>query len=392
MRWSGSRNRMNDSPTNRGHQKLAIRFALKASPPNIFIGGPVPNPPGFPLQTCGNDGLLTTYATRLKVSEVAVQIFRLALLALTLLTATQIVHSAETPKEKIAFAYAAISPSMAGIWMAKEVGAFERNGLNAELVYISSGATAIQALVGGSVQAALGASNAVIAATLKGAPIIAVGSNTSRPGMQLWVQPEIQRAEQLQGKTLAITRFGSTSDFVTRLILRKLNLEGKTELRQFGGVVEADMGFRARQAEGRVSSQAPGPQAKMLVDAAELGIPFSMNLLAVSNDYLLKSPKSVEAIVRAYIEGIAALKTKKAQALKLLEKYMGQRGGSSELHHEFVSKYLDAIPRVDPAAVDTILEMVGSKAAPKAKLFDNSIIDRLAQEGFIEKLYKGAKP
>jgi NitT/TauT family transport system substrate-binding protein len=321
-----------------------------------------------------------------------VRIFRLAILALTLLTATRIVHSAESPKEKIAFAYAAISPSMSGIWMAKEIGAFERNGLNAELVHISSGATAIQALVGGSVQAALGASNAVIAATLKGAPIIAVGSNTSRPGMQLWVQPEIQRAEQLQGKTLAITRFGSTSDFVTRLILRKLNLEGKTELRQFGGVVEADMGFRARQAEGRVSSQAPGPQAKMLVDAAELGIPFSMNLLAVSNDYLLKSPKSVEAIVRAYIEGIAALKTRKAQALKLLEKYMGQRGGSSELHHEFVNKYLDMVPRVDPAAVDTILEMVGSKGAPKTKLFDNSIIDRLAQEGFIEKLYKGAKP
>jgi NitT/TauT family transport system substrate-binding protein len=321
-----------------------------------------------------------------------VRIFRLAILALTLLTPTRIVHSAESPKEKIAFAYAAISPSMAGIWMAKEIGAFERNGLTAELVYISSGATAIQALVGGSVQAALGASNAVIAATLKGAPIIAVSSNTSRPGMQLWVQPEIQRAEQLQGKTLAITRFGSTSDFVTRLILRKLNLEGKTELRQFGGVVEADMGFRARQAEGRVSSQAPGPQAKMLVDAAELGIPFSMNLLAVSNDYLLKSPKSVEAIVRAYIEGIAALKTRKVQALKLLEKYMGQRGGSSELHHEFVNKYLDTVPRVDPAAVDTILEMVGSKGAAKTKLYDNSIIDRLVQEGFIDKLYRGAKP
>lgn len=302
------------------------------------------------------------------------------------------IYAAETPKEKIAFAYAAISPSMSGVWMAKEIGAFERNGLNAELVYISSGATAIQALVGGSVQAALGASNAVVAATLKGAPIIAVGSNTSRPGMQLWVQPEIQRAEQLQGKTLAITRFGSTSDFVTRLILRKLNLEGKTELRQFGGVVEADIGFRARQAEGRVSSQAPGPQAKMLVDAAELGIPFSMNLLAVSNDYLLKSPKSVEAIVRAYIEGIAALKTRKAQALKVLERYMGQRGGSSEMHHEFVNKYLDRVPRVDPAAVDTILEMVGSKGVPKTKLYDNSIIDRLMQEGFIEKLYKGAKP
>jgi len=300
-------------------------------------------------------------------------------------------RAAETPREKIAFAYASVSPSMAGVWMAKEIGAFERHGLSAELVYISSGATAIQALVGGSVQAALGASNAVVAATLKGAPMIAVASNTSRPGMQLWVQPEIQRAEQLQGKILAITRFGSTSDFVTRLILRKLNLEGKTELRQFGGVVEADMGFRARQAEGRVSSQAPGPQAKMLVDAAELGIPFSMNLLAVSNEYLRRSPKSVEAIVAAYIEGIAALKTRKQQSLKMLERYMGARGGSGEGHYDFVMKYLDVTPRVDPAAIDTVLEMVGSKGSSKSSLYDNAIVDRLSREGFIDKLYKGAK-
>ena len=300
-------------------------------------------------------------------------------------------HGAETAKEKIAFAYAAISPSMAGVWMAKEIGAFDRRGLTVDLVHISSGAVAIQALVGGSVQAALGASNAVLAAIIKGAPIIAVGSNTSRPGMQLWVQPEIQRPEQLQGRTLAITRFGSTSEFVTRLILRKLNLEGKTELRQFGGVVEADVGFRARQAEGRVSSQSPAPQARMLVDAGELGIPFSMNLLAVSDEYYRKSPKSVEGIVAAYVEGIAALKTRKPQALKLLAKYMGQRGGTSEMHYEFVTKYLDSIPRVDPAAVDTVLEMVGSAGAAKAKLFDNSIVDRLVQEGFIDKLYKGGK-
>ncbi len=300
-------------------------------------------------------------------------------------------HSAEPAKEKITFAYAAISPSMAGVWMAKEIGAFDRSGLSVDLVYISSGAVAIQALVGGSVQAALGASNAVLTAIIKGAPIIAVGSNTSRPGMQLWVQPEIQRPEQLQGKTLAITRFGSTSEFVTRLILRKLNLEGKAELRQFGGVVEADLGFRARQAEGRVSSQAPGPQAKLLVDAAELGIPFSMNLLAVSTDFYRKSPKTVESIVAGYIEGIAALKTRKPQALRVLEKYMGQRGGTAEMHYEFVTKYLDSIPRVDPAAVDTVLEMVGSAGAAKAKLFDNSIVDRFVQDGFIDKLYKGGK-
>lgn len=311
--------------------------------------------------------------------------------AVIFLLSSAMSHGAETGKERIVFAYASVSPSMAGVWMAKEIGAFDRQGLNVELVYISSGAVAIQALVGGSVQAALGASNAVVGAILKGAPIIAVGSNTSRPGMALWVQPEIQRAEQLQGKTLAITRFGSTSDFVSRLILRRLSLEGKTELRQFGGVVEADMGFRARQAEGRVSSQTPGGDARLLVDAAELGIPFSMNLLAVSNEYYRQSPKSVGGIVTAYVEAVAALKTRKPQALKLLAKYMGQRGGPAEMHYEFVTKYLDSVPRVDPAAVDTVLEMVGQKSAPKAQLFDNSIVDRLVQDGFIDKLYKGGK-
>jgi hypothetical protein len=57
-----------------------------------------------------------------------------------------------------------------------------------------------------------------------------------------------------------------------------------------------------------------------------------------------------------------------------------------------VMKYLDSVPRIDAAAVDTVLEMVGAKGAAKSKLYDNSIIDRLVHEGFTEKLYKGAKP
>ena len=317
--------------------------------------------------------------------------FRSLWLAFALLVAAD-GFAGQAALENIKFGTSALSPTMAGVWMAKESGAFERRGINAELVYISSGAVVVQALVGGSLHAALGASNAVIAAILKGAPIIAVGSNTSRPGMQLWVHPDIQRPEQLAGKTLGITRFGSTSEFVTRLVLRKLNLEGKTELRQFGGVIEADIGYRNGQSVGRLSSQSPGPDARKLVDAAELGIPFSMNLLAVSTDFVRKSPKTVEGIIAAYIEGIAALKQRKQQADNVLAKYMGQRGGSADVHYEFVMKYLETVPRVDPAAIDTVLEMVGSKDAAKAKLYDNSLVDRLVQEGLIDRLYKGAKP
>ena len=293
----------------------------------------------------------------------------------------------QSAEERITFGYSSISPDMAGVWMAKETSAFERYGLSADLVYVSSGAVVIQALVGGSVHAALGASNAVVAAILKGAPIIAVGSDTSRPSMALWVQPDIARPEQLQGKTVAITRFGSTTDFMARLMLRKIGLEGKVNVRPFGGVVEADVGFRSRQADGRVGTQSPGQQARKLIDAAELQIPFSADFLAVSTDFYRRSPKSVERIVMAYADGVAGLRTRKQQALEVLSKYMRQRGGSAEVHYEYILKYFDLVPRVDPAAVETILMMVGHSGPTPAKIFDNSIIDKLVQEGFIDRLY-----
>ncbi len=294
----------------------------------------------------------------------------------------------QAAEDRITFGYSSISPDMAGVWMAKEMGAFERNGLNPDLVYISSEAVVVQALVGGSVQAALGASNAVVSAVLKGAPIMAVACNTNRPSMALWVQPEIARPEQLQGKTIAITRYGSTTDFMARLMLRKLGLEGKVSVRPFGGVVEADVGFRSRLAEGRVGTQAPGPQAKKLIDAAELQIPFSSDFLAVSNDFYLKSPRSVEKIVTAYVEGIAGLRTRKQHALEVLAKYMRQRGGAPELHYEYILKYFDPVPRVDPAAVEIILAMVGHSGPTAAKIYDNSLIEKLVREGFVDRLYK----
>ena len=89
----------------------------------------------------------------------------------------------------------------------------------------------------------------------------------------------------------------------------------------------------------------------------------------------------------AYAEGVARLRTQKQQALNVLGKYMRQRGGSPEMHHEYILKYFDPIPRIEPAAVETILTMVGQSVPPGVKIFDNSIIDKLVQEGFTHKLY-----
>ncbi|HEY1234516.1 MAG TPA: ABC transporter substrate-binding protein [Candidatus Binatia bacterium] len=289
---------------------------------------------------------------------------------------------------KVSVAYAAISPVFAGVWMAKEIGAFEKQGLKSDLVYISSGSITVQAMVGGNLDMSIAASNAVISAILHGAPLIAVGSITNRPAMSLFVQPEITRPEQLQGKTLAITRHGSSTHFLTLFTLEKLGLQDKVKIQPMGGTREVDAAIRSGMVAGAVRSMKPGPKTRMLVDLPDLGIPFSMDLIAVKRDFYKNSPRTVEAMLKAYIEGVAALRTKKELAYKVLGKYMLGAGDSLDEAYEYAVKYLDRQAKVDPAVIQTVLNWENKSDTPVSEFFDNTIIDRIQREGFIDRLYK----
>jgi hypothetical protein len=57
--------------------------------------------------------------------------------------------------------------------------------------------------------------------------------------------------------------------------------------------------------------------------------------------------------------------------------------------------YLEKVPRVEPEAVNSILDFMGKKGVPLDTFADNSIVDKLVREGFIDKLYQkpaGAAP
>lgn len=294
---------------------------------------------------------------------------------------------AQTPP-KVTVAYSAISPIFAGVWMAKEIGAFEKHGLKGDLVYISSGSVTVQAMVGGNLEVSLAASNAVVSSILRGAPLIAVGSITNRPAMSLFVQPEIARPEQLAGKVLAITRHGSSTHFLTQFVLEKLGLQDKVKIQPMGGTREVDMAIRNGMVAGAVRSMKPGPKTRMLVDLPDLGIPFSMDLITVKRDYYKTSPRTVEAVLKAYIEGVAALRTRKELAYKVLGKYLLGAGDSLDEAYDYAVKYLDRQARVDPAVIQTVLNWENKGEGSVNDFFDNSVIDRIIKEGFVERLYK----
>jgi ABC-type nitrate/sulfonate/bicarbonate transport system substrate-binding protein len=138
---------------------------------------------------------------------------------------------------------------------------------------------------------------------------------------------------------------------------------------------------------GAVRSMKPGPKTRMLVDLPDLGIPFSMDLIAVKREFLKNSPRSVEAMLKAYIEGVAALRTRKEFAYKVLGKYL-LGGESLDEAYEYAVKYLDREAKVDPAVIQTVLNWENKGETSVNDFFDNSIIDRIIKEGFVDRLYK----
>lgn len=293
---------------------------------------------------------------------------------------------------KFVMGYSTVGAMAAGMWMAKEIGAYEKYGIDAELIYISSGPTVVQALLGGDVVGGIAATNAVIAAVLRGAPLVSVLSTANRPYHRLFVQPEITRIEELKGKTLGVTRFGSVTDNLTRMILKKYGLESTVNVRQMGGTMEVSSAFQNKQIAGAVTSslRVDGTaQPRVLLKLEDLGFFYSMDVIAYSRDDLKKIPQVVDRMTRAYTEGVAAIHWQKERANKAIAKYARLRDQKKieEIYQDSIT-YLERTPRVEPEAINSILEFMGKSGVPLETFADNSMVDKMVREGFIDKLYK----
>src|SRR5574342_930441 len=117
--------------------------------------------------------------------------------------------------------YSALTANMAAYWVAKDAKIFEKHGLDVDVVLIESGVTTVQALTAGETQIAMGGGTVAVSSNLAGSDIISIASIESRLPYALLAQKEIKTIDQLKGKRLAVSRFGSASDLAARLILQR---------------------------------------------------------------------------------------------------------------------------------------------------------------------------
>lgn len=285
---------------------------------------------------------------------------------------------------------------MSPVWMAEELGFFKKHGLDAQLIYIASSATSVQALVGGSVQVITPGSSGVIIAAARGVPVVAVAASTRRAPFALFTHPEVTRPEELKGKVMGVTRFNSTTHMLTVLILRKLGLENHVSVRQMGDVPSMHRAFEQKIIAGMVSSYGPQASHRALTDAVQLEIPYAGSMMTVTQSFLRDKRDAVERVLKAYVEGMAVFLRQKTVAKKILAKYIRRdQPEFLEETYETASKYLEPIPRVDPRIVPAILGFADMKDVDvgevTAKVIDNSVLDKLQREKFFDSLFSKGK-
>jgi ABC-type nitrate/sulfonate/bicarbonate transport system substrate-binding protein len=148
-------------------------------------------------------------------------------------------HAAESSGlRKLRMAFTSLSAVMLPPWVARENGIFAKHGLDVEVIATPTGVEGMNALIAGEVQFLQISGGTTASAPLGGADVMVVGTTLDTLVQQLIARPEIEKPEQLKGKSVGITRFGTSIDVGARLALKHFGLapEKEVALVQVGGM------------------------------------------------------------------------------------------------------------------------------------------------------------
>lgn len=240
----------------------------------------------------------------------------------------------QTTNVRIAFnGFGGIAP----IYLGQDAGIFKKHALNLELIFIPGGSLSLQALIGKSLDVLMTGGPPVVNAYLQGAKIKIIGGVVNLLPYTFIASGGIRNAEQLKGKKIGISRFGSNTDYVVRLALNRFGLAPtEAQIIQVGGSQARLAAMKSGAIQATVLSPEETVVAQkmgyaVLLDFIEKGIEFPHVNVVVRDDYLESQPQIARVFMRAYVESVRYYKTHREEAVKkiiflskLPERQMGE--------------------------------------------------------------------
>jgi len=292
--------------------------------------------------------------------------------------------------------YNALGGTMSPAWIAQDLGLFTKHGLQHSLNYLAA-TTAIQAIVGGTEEIGL-VGNQGIDVALEGADTVYVANTASRFIFHLYGDPAIKTVADLKGKVLAATQPAASTDYASRILLKKYGLVPDKDVKiLYAGSSPALLTTlkSGNAAAGLMSApitfQAQELGLKHILNVTELNIPFIFVSVVTTRNVIQQKPDAVIRYLRGYTEAISVIRRDKETAMKVMGKFMktDNRQILEAVYEEHLPVF-QRVPLMTKEAVQAVLDVAKSPRAQQAKpedFYDNSFIQKLEVSGFINSLY-----
>src|SRR5262245_30914966 len=257
----------------------------------------------------------------------------------------------ESPAEaqRIPAGYSIFSALTAPLWITKEAGHFEKNGLGVDLIYLSGGTMAAQALSSGDIPFTLTGGSSIISSNLAGSGSMILLGIENAILFKLVTVKEIKAPEQLRGKRLAVASLSGSTYQATVLALAQFGI--KPNEVTFMSIASAPTRLAALNS-GTIHGTVVLPPdtivarrmgMNFLIDIGALGIEFQNASISAGRQVLENKPETARRFIKAMAEGVHTYKTDKAFSFKVLRKYL--KTDDPELLEESYSFYADKLPK-----------------------------------------------
>lgn len=323
-------------------------------------------------------------------------VVRLMVFLVVLLTLPSLARASE----KIVADFGGLSGFQSAVWVAKDLGLFEKLGLDVDLVMITGGSRSVAALLGGSTQIGTGSATAPLVAAARGSDIVVIAASYNKFPYAIVAKPEIQTPKDLTGKKIGILNFGGSNDLALQLAIKEWGLKRQDVDIIIGGDAPTRL---AALTTGRIDATVLSPPHltkavkagyRVLADMGEMRANFSQSTAYVRKNYLAQNRETVKKFLKAYAEAVRILRNDRENSLKVLAKRLRLDDREIlEATFNYFSPRFSYPPRVDLVGVKDTLEFYAERnpelknRTPK-EFVDHSLIDELEKEGF----FRGQKP
>jgi NitT/TauT family transport system substrate-binding protein len=319
---------------------------------------------------------------------------------ITVLACLLVFSAAQAQSMRLTVVYPGVSGGFTPLWIAQENKLFAKYGVDVHPVYIQGGSRAVQALLAKDADVAV-VSGGVIEATLRGADLKFMAAHLPSLAFSLYARPDIRQVQDLRGKVVGVTRYGTPTMYSAILALRKYGMDPTKDVKVLatGGVSETLAAMQAGTVNAGILSAPVTLRARNMgyrevLRMGELGVPFIHDGIVSSTAYVSGHQKHLEKFLQGFIDGIRLYKADRSLAEKVMAKYT--RVNDTELLRETYDTFNREFalrPLTPRSAIVNMLQLIAETEPKAAKanpddFFENRLLQNLEKQGYFDQAGK----